>query len=134
MSNISKKGEIDYSKGKIYIIRNNQNSKIYIGSTTWNISKMFNEHKRGMIKTRSKEVPLYKAMLELGTDCFYWEEVELYPCDNVSQLQAGEGYWIREYNAWDSEFGYNRRLEQRSRQEYYKDKKESILEKSKQYH
>ena len=134
MSNISKKGTVDYDEAKIYIIRNTENEKVYIGSTCWEISKRFNEHKRCIHKTKIKSYKLYVAMSELGPECFYWELVEKYPCDNISQLTAREGYWIKHYNSWKVEHGYNKKLEQRSRAEYYEDNKEIIKQKAKAHH
>ena len=70
---------INYEEGKIYKIEpivDHEEDEIYIGSTTWDISKRFNEHKRGINKTRTRCFPLYEAMSELGVDCFYWEEIE----------------------------------------------------------
>jgi group I intron endonuclease len=134
MSKISNKGEVDYTKGKIYVIKNNQNTKLYVGSTTWEVAKRFNEHKRSASKDVSKNYKLYAAMTELGVDCFYWEEIESYPCENVSQLRAREGYWIREYKSWLDDYGYNKKMETRTRHEYYEDTKDHIKEKVKEYY
>jgi Rad3-related DNA helicase len=73
-------------------------------------------------------------MRDLGVDLFFWEEVEQFQCNNKSQLTAREGYWIRHFRAWEDEFGYNKKVEQRTKAEYYQDKKEEIKQKSKTYH
>jgi hypothetical protein len=134
MNKISKKGSVNYSEGKIYIIKNTENSKVYIGSTCWEIARRFNEHKRGMNKTNMQNYMLYTAMSTLGTDCFYWELIELFPCDNISQLRAREGHWIKHYDAHKKGNGYNKKVETRSRHEYYEDNKEYIALKSKEHH
>ena len=109
------KGTVDYAKAKIYIIRNNVNDKIYVGSTCWDLSHRFGEHKRCCTKTREKHFRLYKDMTDVGIDCFFWEEVEQFPCDNVSQLRSREGFWIRHFDSWKPENGYNKKVETRTK-------------------
>ena len=137
MSEMSLKGSVDYSKGKIYAIKNYDNNKIYIGSTTWDLGKRFNEHVKRRNDPKFIDKPdnwlLYQAMHDLGKDIFYFEEVESFPCENASQLRAREGYWIRHFQSWIPEYGYNKKLENRSRKEYYEDRREFTIEQSKKY-
>ena len=121
------KGTVDYSKGKIYIIRNTENDRVYNGSTCWDLAHRFGEHKRCCSKTKSKGYRLYQEMNDIGIDCFCWDEVGQFPCDNVSQLRAREGYWIKHYKSWIPEYGYNKKMETRTKSEYYQDNRETTL-------
>ena len=134
ISTMSNKGTIDYSNGKIYIIRNTENDKAYVGSTFGSLNKRFNGHTNEINTHRTKGYRFYKAMGELGKDCFYIELIEEYPCENVTQLRAREGHWIRHYNTWQDEHGYIKKLEARTKPEYYQDTKEHVLEKVKEYY
>ena len=108
--------------------------KVYIGSTCWDIAKRFKEHQRCVSKTREHSYRLYSDMRAIGVDLFFWEEIEPFPCENKSQLTAREGYWIRHYKSWEDEYGYNKKMEQRTKAEYYQDRKEEIKLKAKTYH
>ena len=110
------------------------NNKVYVGSTCWDIQKRFNEHKKCIKKARESTYKLYIAMSDIGIDQFFWEEIEQFPCENKSQLTAREGYWIRHFRAWEDDHGYNKKIEQRTRSEYYQDKKDEIIHKSKTYY
>ena len=137
MSQISNKGSVDYTKGKIYIyifLKNNVNNKVYVGSTCWEIQKRFAEHQRCTTKTRESNYKLYVAMKDIGIDQFFWEEVEKFPCANKSQLTARESHWIRHFRSWEDEYGYNRKIEQRTKSEYYQDKKDEMIQKTKAYY
>ena len=77
---------------------------------------------------------LYSDMKEIGVDCFYIELLEECVLENITQLRAKEGEWIRKLNSWKEEFGYNKKIETRTKTEYYNDTKEHVLEKVKQYY
>lgn len=133
---------VDYKNGKIYVIRNHVNDKVYVGSTTRALSKRMADH-----RDNSKKHPercLYTAFKEIGVDQFYIELVENYPCDNTEQLRKREGEVMRKYNS--HVHGYNVKVAGRSLEEYlredvhkervktyYQENKNVILERVKDY-
>ena len=125
------KKERDYSKGIIYAIKNDVNDKIYVGSTIQTKEDRFSNHKSSMKTVVKQKFPLYKAMREIGKEHFYIELIEEYPCENINQLEAREGYWQRELNAFN--VGYNGKIEGRSDKEYYQDNKEKLQKYQKKY-
>src|SRR5574343_1118606 len=92
----------DYSKGKIYVLKNTENSLLYVGSTTTYLSCRMNVHKADATKSNSK---LYANMREIGIDKFYIELLEDFPCDSYEELTAREHYYITTYNTCEN--GYN---------------------------
>jgi group I intron endonuclease len=121
---------LDYKNGKIYVIRNHINEKVYVGATTQSLSKRFGEHKRDY--KRDYNYKIYKAFLEYGIDKFYIELVENYPCENKEQLNAREGYYIRQFDSYNN--GYNGQIEGRTIKEYYNENKAHILQNKKEYY
>jgi group I intron endonuclease len=119
-----------YSTGKIYVIRNTQNDKVYVGSTTQPLSKRMALHRRD--KTRWPHYRLYQAFVEIGVEHFYIELLEDYPCESVEQLLRKEGEWIRQYNSF--EVGYNNVIPGRSVKEYIEQNKEVIAKYQKNYY
>ena len=116
----------DYSKGKIYIIRNSENDLTYIGSTCQTLAQRMAQHRRDMKYPKRQQYKLYQAMNELGVDAFYIELLEDYPCQKKEELLKKEGERIRELN---SEF--NKIISGRNKQEYYQDNREEIKDKQK---
>ena len=57
-------------------------------------------------------------MIELGKEHFYIELIEEYQCDNVEQLRAREGHFIRQMGT------LNARIEGRTKKEYTIDTKD----------
>ena len=84
----------DYSKGKIYKILNNIDDEIYVGATVEPLSVRLSHH-RGYAKLKP-HFKLYNRMFELGIENFYIEVIENFPCNDVYELRAREGHFIRE--------------------------------------
>jgi hypothetical protein len=120
----------DYSKGKIYIIRNTENNKVYIGSTCQTLAQRMTCHRK-VAKPRQHYV-LYQAFNDIGVHKFYIELIEDYPCERSEQLFQREGFFIRKYNSVNN--GYNMKFTGRCKKEYYEENKELITQKKKQYH
>ena len=121
----------------IYIIRNNANDKIYIGSTTKdNLKHRLYQHILASIddKRSSKIGKLVRAINEIGDENFTIELIESIDCNDAVELRQKEGYWIRYYESWIDEKGYNTRLEGRTKKEYYNDTKERTLNRVKTYY
>ena len=83
---------LDKEYGRIYqIFYKNDNTKIYIGSTTKHVIKRLGDHKSA---SNNGETPLYKFMREQDRDNFDIKCIEDYiPID---QLIIRENYWINE--------------------------------------
>ena len=111
----------DYTKGKIYIIRNTQNISTYIGSTCRTLAQRMGQHRRDMKNPKRQHYKLYQAMNELGVDAFYIELLEDYPCQKQEELLKKEGERIREYQS-----DMNKVINGRTQKEYKKDNKEKI--------
>ena len=107
----------DFSKGKIYCIRNNINDEIYIGSTCQSLSQRMAQHRKAM--TANQRMKLYKSMKELGRENFYIELLEECPCENFIQLTKREGELIREHNS-----ELNHMINGRTKKEYQEENKE----------
>jgi group I intron endonuclease len=123
------KASKDYSKGKIYVIRNTVNDKVYIGSTTQPLCKRMAGH-REVFRKKTNQI-LYNAMNEHGVDNFYIELLEEHPCENLEQLRKREGEFIREYKSFDT--GYNQRIAGRNKKQWYNDNIETAKQREKQY-
>ena len=119
----------DYTKGKIYIIRNSENDLTYIGSTCQTLAQRMAQHRRAMNIQSQQHMRLYKTMIELGKDAFYIELLEDYPCQRKEELLKKEGERIREYQS-----KLNTVISGRSKQEYHQDNKEKDAEKDKKYY
>ena len=119
----------DYTKGKIYIIRNSENDLTYIGSTCQTLAQRMAQHRKDMKNPKRQHMRLYKTMIELGKDAFYIELLEDYPCQRQEELLKKEGERIREYQS-----KLNTVISGRSKQEYHQDNKEKDAEKDKQYY
>ena len=89
-------GDKKYQKGKIYFIGNYVDNDIYIGSTTQTLKRRFNKHKIQIDNDKTKHRKLYAKMIELGVECFYIEEIEKCPCNDVEELQKRERHYILE--------------------------------------
>ena len=113
----------DYSKGKIYLIRNTVNDLLYVGSTCQTVAQRMSEH-RSKAKNINIIGPIYIAMRELGVDKFYIEWHSDFPCERGDQLAKREGEVMRELGTRTN--GYNKNQAGRSAAEYYKDNADTI--------
>ena len=107
-----------YDKAKIYQIVNDISDDIYIGSTCQPLSKRMAEHRASMRSNRDKNVKLYQKMNEIGVEHFRIELIKECHCENIEQLRAIEGKYIREMGT------LNRQVAGRTHSEYCKEFKE----------
>ena len=120
----------NYQNGKIYCIRNDVDDDIHVGSTTQPLSKRMAWHRnKSTTEKGRKYMKICRKMFEYGFDNFYIELIEEYPCENVEQLHKREGEIIREWKPI-----LNKKIEGRTRQEYYDDNKEKIKDNAKHYY
>lgn len=107
-----------YINSKIYKIINSVGSKCYIGSTTTELRKRFYNHKskfnRGTGMCTSKEI-----FRDDPTGCKIIL-VEKFPCQDKTELNKRERYWIENTDC------VNKTIPTRTRKEYYEDNKELI--------
>ena len=91
--------------GRIYIIKNKINNKVYVGQTKVSIKLRFQNH---LSAARcGRDYIIGKAIRKYGEENFY---VELLEECLASELNEREMYWITFYNATDNKFGYNMSL------------------------
>lgn len=83
---------IDYSMGKIYIIRSPNTEKVYLGSTVVALKKRFSQHK-GHNNCKTIKLTTSKIVMDFGDA--YIELLENFPCENKEQLLKREGELIR---------------------------------------
>lgn len=88
--------------GKIYIIKNDLNDKVYIGQTTQSLQKRFNGHCCHSKSDRSVNMHIKRAIHKYGKEHFKIELIE--ECD-ASLLDEREIYWIEKYDSFNN--GYN---------------------------
>ena len=67
------KSKKDYSKGKIYCIRNTINDDVYIGSTCHTSSQRMALHSHDSMKPNRQNSKIYGLMTEKGGENFYIE-------------------------------------------------------------
>ena len=117
----------DYSNGKIYCIRSHQTDDIYIGSTIQPLARRMGNHKKNY-KRRLNGKQRYITSFEIMkyNDC-YIELLEKYPCEDKMELERKEGEYIRNMIC------INKRIEGRTKKEWYQNNREKIVEKKKQY-
>jgi len=143
----------DYSKGKIYTIRNrNDDTKIYVGSTIQSLAVRFGGHKR---RSNDNKKNHYKLYVEVNNDWNNWyiELYENFPCSSKEELHKREGEIIRligtlnmcipgrtqkeyrddtkdikkEYDKLYRTINYDKRIEQKK--QYYENNKDKFKEK-----
>lgn len=128
------KKEKDYSKGKMYIIRNSVNDKVYVGSTIQPLSQRMAKHRCD--GNKEKDTKIYQAMAELGIEKFHIELLENFPCKSIEELRQREGQLIRQYNS-HKDGGYNQKLAGRTDKEYalqyYYANQEACIQKARDY-
>jgi hypothetical protein len=80
---------LDYKLGKIYIINNQYNDILYLGSTAQKalFSRMANHRKDAKDRGQS---PLHRAMYELGSKGFKMILHHAFSCNNKEELHAEE--------------------------------------------
>ena len=88
--------------GKIYLITNTINSKVYIGQTIQTLNKRFNGHCCYSKSDRSINMYIKRAIHKYGRDKFHIHLIEECP---IEDLNSREKYWINYYDSYNK--GYN---------------------------
>ena len=79
--------------GRIYFIKNKINNSLYIGSTTRDIYKRLEEHKRDI--NTYPHFKLYKSMKRNNPDNFYIILIEELEINTLKELRTREGDYIK---------------------------------------
>ena len=88
--------------GKIYLITNDVNSKVYVGQTIQTLNKRFNGHCCYSKSDRSANMYIKRAIHKYGRDKFHISLIEDCP---INLLNNREKYWIDFYDSYNN--GYN---------------------------
>lgn len=88
--------------GKIYIITNDINNKVYIGQTIQSLKKRFSGHCCYSKSDRSSSMYIKRAIHKYGKDKFHISLLE--EC-SIDSLNEREIYWISKYDSYYN--GYN---------------------------
>ena len=116
---------VDYSKGKIYNVWDNGYNMCYVGSTTQPLSKRMEWHRRDykqFSKGNRHRITVFNIFDKYGVNNCKIELVENYTCTNKEELQAREGYFIRNTEC------INRCVPGRSTSEWCEDNKDRVKE------
>lgn len=88
--------------GRIYIIKNKINDKVYVGQTSVSLKLRFQNHLSAARK--GKDYVIGKAIRKYGEKNFYIELLE--EC-SIEELNEREKYWISFFKSTNNKFGYN---------------------------
>lgn len=88
--------------GKIYLITNNVNNKVYVGQTIQTLKKRFNGHCCYSKTDRSNNMYIKRAIHKYGKDKF---TIHLLEECSIDKLNEREEYWISFYDSYRT--GYN---------------------------
>ena len=121
----------DYSKGKIYVIKNDINDDKYIGSTIWDLERRLKRHILDMKCERRKNYKFYQEMAKYGTSHYFIELVENYPCETVQELKRREGHFIKLMGTLNTSVAG--RTEKEYKKEYLEKHKEYFKQKNQEY-
>ena len=117
---------INYSEGKIYTIRCKTDPKlIYVGSTVSSLTGRWYGHKNDHSRRNSK---INTTMKEIGSENFYIELYELYPCNLKIELEKREGEFIRLIGT------LNEKIAGRDKKQYYNENLEKIRANQEKYY
>ena len=87
----------------VYVIRNIENGKMYIGST-YNFKKRWENHRRRLRKNEHLNVHLQSSYNKYGKDSFKFQIIEI---TSPEKARERESYYISLYNTLNPKYGYN---------------------------
>jgi predicted GIY-YIG superfamily endonuclease len=112
----------DYTKGKIYIIIDNDNISLpYIGSTIQLLTKRLEKHK-------SRET--CSCMDIINRNNFKMEVLEHYPCNNVEELRSREQYYIDKIDCCNKRKAIQTKEERREYEKRYRENNKQLIKKT----
>lgn len=96
MEQVAKKArkQPDYSRGKIYMIKDQVNGKFYIGSTTQiTVQARLKSHELHYREWLNGKLNYRTSFSIISNDDFKIRLLENYPCRNNTELRQREEYW-----------------------------------------
>ena len=123
----------DYSNGRIYFIEpicDHEDNEFYYGSTIQKLCKRMDVHRsnyKAWKNGKSTKLMCYELFEKYGLETCKIYLVELYPCKSREELEAREGYYIRNYNC------VNKCIPGRTFKEWYNDNRDKQQEYHKNY-
>jgi hypothetical protein len=124
----------DYSNGRIYFIEpicEHEDNEFYYGSTLQKLCKRMDKHRRDFKSWKDdnkRKIMCFELFEKYGIENCKIYLAELYPCKSREELEAREGYYIRNYDC------VNKNIPGRTKKEYYNDNKDEILVSCKKYY
>tara|TARA_R110001606_G_scaffold397295_3_gene573378 strand:+ start:1651 stop:2202 length:552 start_codon:yes stop_codon:yes gene_type:complete len=119
-------------KGYIYLLRDNTNSNIYYGSTTYNINIRLSSHKNSYKLYLEGKYFYMTSFSIIKNNNYNIELVEEVECETKYELHNRERYYIENFDC------VNKHIPNRTKKEYmtgyYEDNKDKIKEKNKVYY
>ena len=88
--------------GKIYVIKNDINDKVYVGQTIQTLKKRFNGHCCYSKSDRSDRMYIKRAIHKYGKEHFSIELIEECPTELLNER---ESFWINKFDSYNN--GYN---------------------------
>ena len=85
---------VNYQEGKVYLVWFENCDKGYYGSTTTTLTKRLSQHKKNY-KSQKAKCSLFAFFDLYGVENAKIELVEAFPCVNRNELEAREGFHIR---------------------------------------
>jgi hypothetical protein len=116
-----------YRLSKIYKLWSPSTNLIYIGSTTQTIAQRLAEHIAVYKCFKNGKGNFITSFKILECEDYKIELIELYPCNNRTQLHKKEGEYIRSLDC------VNKKIEGRTKKEYEKENKDKNKEKRDKY-
>jgi len=123
---------VNYTNSKIYKIWSPQGNKIYIGSTTKKyLSQRMDKHRNSHKYFKNGKyhfVSSFELFEEYGIENCFIELLEAKECISKDELTQLEGKYIRTLDC------VNKHIPGRTKQEYYEDNKEHLIEYKKKHY
>ena len=88
----------------VYVIRNIENGKMYIGSTSNPFKKRWENHRQRLRKNEHHSVHLQSSYNKYGKDSFEFQIIEI---TSPEKARERESYYISLYNTLNPKYGYN---------------------------
>jgi hypothetical protein len=117
----------------IYIIKNTENNKVYIGQTIHTIQQRFRTHIRELIKKIHRDKKFQDLYNEIGREKFYVEELEKITCKIINDVKAREKHYIEKYDSIKNGLNIMLPTETQSENEYWKKNKDKKAAKNERY-
>lgn len=113
--------------GRIYVIINKINNKVYVGQTVQDLRRRWRPGK--MVQAYSSCIALKNALIKYGEEQFEKKVLE----DNIpfDKLNEREEFFIKQYDSTNPEKGYNIRIISEGRQIQSEETRKKISEKRK---